>query len=114
LGGVDGDGGRANSLPKQLFSDQTAVRVTDDHRRLVKPINDVGVVTGDVVDTDVGDVLGVLPGFSHRAWLSWPAGRDGVVSGFPEQLQPRAPAGRVQPKAVDEDDGGWAHRIRLS
>src|SRR4249920_2993575 len=85
--------------------------MADDHGLLAEPIDDVGVVTRDVIDADVGHVFRVFTGLGHRVRLSWPAWSDGGVSGLPEQLDPRIPAGRVQPEAVNEDNWDCAHRV---
>src|SRR3954470_15822709 len=61
--------------------------------------------------TSSGWARGLLDGFG----VAGPAGRHGCVAGLLEELQPRLPRGRVQPEAVDEDDGdaGFAHVVLL-
>jgi hypothetical protein len=53
LCGVDGDGGGADALAEQLLGDQAAEGVPDDDRAGVEGVDDLGVVSGGVVDAGV-------------------------------------------------------------
>jgi hypothetical protein len=105
LGRGDRDGGAGAAVGQQALGDEAAEGVPDDDRRSVEQVDDLVVVVDGVVDARVRHVLRVQAGVGDGRRLAGPAGRDRVIARVAEALDPRAPARRVQPQAVDEDHG---------
>src|SRR5229473_2847781 len=84
--------------------------MTDHDRFDLERADDPGVVLDDDVDAIAGHALGLLSGLLDRARVTGPARCDRRVPRFCEAVDPGAPGVAVQPKTVDEDDGGacWA------
>ena len=103
LGGIDGNTRRPMTLAEELLHDEPAERVPDQDRGRREPVDHRSEVPGHVVDAEVRHRIGTLARLHDRRGLSGPARRPRVVAGVPEQVQPRSPAGRMEPEPVDED-----------
>jgi hypothetical protein len=101
---IDGDGSAADPHADQLFGDEAAERVTDEHRRAVERRDDAFHVGDDVVDALIRDRARVGARCGNARWLFRPARRDGRVALGPEQIAPGRPARGMQPEPVNEND----------
>ena len=76
-----------------------------DNRAGRQALNHVCITPGDVIKTLVGYGGSVVAGTFDIGRVARPAGRYWVVARGTVQLNPGLPSSRMDPQAVDEDDG---------
>jgi hypothetical protein len=99
---VDRDCRHGQVLPEQLLGDHPAERMADQHGAGVQVADYRREMVHDVVDSLVGDRVGIGPGEVDGVLIARPARRQDTVSRLLEHGLPRAPGARVQPEAVYE------------